>query len=62
MTARKPNSSERIAAHVIVGLAVGALFYKKSGFGGSLLLALLAVLAHEALDAPLAQLLAELAG
>jgi len=49
-----PTPAARLLSHLLVGLAAGALVGKKTGPTGGVFLALLAVAAHEALDAPVA--------
>jgi hypothetical protein len=55
----RPNSTDRIISHLIVGLAVGLLVARKAGASGLVFGALLAMGAHEALDAPMAVLVAD---
>jgi len=56
---RLPNSTDRIVSHVIVGIAAGLLVARKAGASGVLVGALVAVGAHEMLDAPVADFIAE---
>jgi hypothetical protein len=49
-----PTPAARLLSHLLVGLAAGALVGKKTGPTGGVFLALLAVAAHQALDAPVA--------
>jgi hypothetical protein len=54
-----PTKATRTAAHVAVGVLVAALAVKTGkGPGGAVLGALLGAVAHEMLDAPIAQLMA----
>ena len=54
-----PTKATRTAAHVAVGVLVAALAVKTGkGPGGAVLGALLGAAAHEMLDAPVAQLMA----
>lgn len=57
---RKPDPAARWTSHLVVGLAVGAAVGKKTNVAGSIVFALAAVIAHEALDAPVAEFLSEL--
>lgn len=57
---RRPSPQTRLLAHVLVGLFAGAAISRKTGTDTFPVAAVLAALAHEALDAPLAQGLADL--
>jgi hypothetical protein len=56
----QPDPATRLLSHAIVGLLTGAAVGQKRGVGGFVLIAVLGAAAHEALDAPLAQLLTDL--
>lgn len=56
---RRPDPETRLVSHLLVGCIAGAATGKRSGFGGFLAAALLAAFAHEALDAPVAQILTD---
>jgi len=55
----RPDGEARLVSHLVVGCAAGALLGKRSGLAGFLVVALLTAMAHEALDAPVAQVLSE---
>jgi hypothetical protein len=57
---KRPDPQTRLASHLLVGLVVGSIAGKDSGSGAFVITAVLSALAHEALDAPIAQLLTEL--
>lgn len=57
---RQPDPETRFVSHLLVGCAAGAATGKRSGFGWFVAAALVAALAHEALDAPVAQVLTDL--
>jgi hypothetical protein len=57
---RRPDPAARLLSHMIVGATAGAIVGKRTGPGGALLSALVAVVAHEQLDAPVADILADL--
>jgi Na+/H+ antiporter NhaA len=57
---RQPDPQTRFASHLLVGLAVGSVAGKKSGLFAFAFAAIASVLAHEVLDAPVAQLLTDL--
>ncbi len=56
----RADPAARWLSHLLVGLAAGALVGRKAGPTGFVLAALLTGFAHEALDAPMAGVLAEL--
>ena len=56
----QPNSTDRFVSHLIVGLAVGLLVARKTGPSGIVVGALLAIGAHEMLDAPVAVVVADI--
>ena len=56
-----PNQAERVISHILVGLAVGAVFSMKTGIVGFIIAGLLGAWAHTLLDAPLARLIANIA-
>jgi hypothetical protein len=55
----RPTKTDRLISHVAVGLAAGALVGTKKGLGGFIVGALVGAGAHAALDAPTAQLVAD---
>lgn len=55
---KQPTQVDRIVAHAIVGAAVTAVVGKQAGLLAGVLVAALAVIAHEVADAPVAQLVA----
>jgi hypothetical protein len=57
---RQPDPAARWISHAIVGLAVGYAFGKKAGPGAFWVTAIISALAHEAADAPVAQVLSDL--
>lgn len=57
---RQPDPGTRLVSHAIVGLAAGAITGRRSGLVGFLITAVIAAASHEALDAPVAQLLTDL--
>lgn len=57
---RQPDQNVRLVSHALVGLGVGYLVAKEKGLAGFLVGAVLSTVAHEALDAPVAQLLSDL--
>ena len=59
MANRQPDAEARLASHVLVGAAAGALVGRKAGLGAFLAVAMVTALAHEGLDAPLASLLSD---
>jgi hypothetical protein len=57
---RRPDPQTRFASHVLVGLAAGSVAGRQSGPVAFVVAALISAAAHEALDAPVAQLLTDL--
>jgi hypothetical protein len=55
----RPTKGTRIVAHTLVGAAAAFLALKAFGKNTTVVSALLAIVAHEALDAPVARTLAE---
>lgn len=58
---KSPTQAERMISHILVGLAVGAIFSTKTGIIGFVVAGLVAAWAHAKLDAPVARLIANLA-
>jgi hypothetical protein len=56
---RQPDPAARLISHLIVGLALGALFGKKQGPLAFCVAAIVGIYAHEQLDAPVAGVLSE---
>jgi len=56
----RPTKTDRLISHAAVGLAAGALVGTKKGLGGFLVGALVGAGAHALLDAPAAQLVANI--
>jgi hypothetical protein len=56
---RQPDQSARLISHALVGLGVGYLGAKEKGFAGFIVGVVVGTAAHEVLDAPVAQLLAD---
>jgi hypothetical protein len=56
----KPDGADRVVSHAAVSVGVGLLGLKLAGPLGFVAGAVLGLLAHEALDAPLAQAVADL--
>lgn len=59
-SASHPDPAARALSHLLVGLAAAAVLARQAGLAGGVLGGLLTVAAHEALDAPLAGVLAEI--
>jgi hypothetical protein len=57
---RRPTETDRIVSHLVVGLVAGALVGQKTGLWGFIIAGVLAAVAHELLDAPLAGVIAEI--
>jgi hypothetical protein len=57
---RQPDPTARLLAHALVGLGVGFIVGQMSGPVPAVLSALVAIAAHEELDAPLADMLTEI--
>ena len=57
---RQPSQADRAVAHAIVGAAVAAVVGKQAGLLAGLASAVLAMIVHEAVDAPVAGLIADL--
>ena len=57
---RKPSPQTRLLSHVLVGLAAGAVISRETAANTFPIAAVLSALAHEALDAPVAQALSNL--
>lgn len=60
MSGKRPDPGTRLTAHLLVGGATAVVVGRKTGGLGGLLAGAAAVIAHEELDAPIADLLAEL--
>ena len=58
MTQKQPDQTARWISHALVGFAASALIGKKAGGAGAILGFVLAIIAHDALDAPVAQAVA----
>lgn len=56
----QPSRTDRIIAHAVVGVGVGALVGKRTGLWGFIVGAVVGVVVHEALDAPAAQVVADI--
>jgi len=56
---RKPTPQTRVLSHLLVAAAVAVVVRKKAGIGGAIVSAIVATLAHEEFDAPVAQALTE---
>lgn len=61
MRAGEPTQFERVVSHAVVAMLVGAVLVCRKSFSSSVGAALVAVVVHEALDAPVANLLVQLA-
>lgn len=57
---KKPTPETRLMSHLLVGLGAGSIISRKVGANAFLIGAILTALAHEALDAPVAQILTDL--
>jgi len=57
---RQPDAVARWFSHLLVGAVAVYLFGRKSGAGGRFLVACVSAFAHEELDAPVAQVFADL--
>lgn len=57
---RQPDPQARWLSHAVVGAAAGAAVGRNAGAVGSVVAALTTILLHEALDAPVAGVLADL--
>lgn len=60
MTNRRPTATDRTVSHLLVGLLAGAVVGQKAGIAGFIVGGLAAALLHEALDAPVAKVVADL--
>lgn len=60
MSNTPPSQSDRLISHAIVGIAAGAVVGSKKGWAGFIVAMIVTVMAHEALDAPVAGLVADL--
>jgi hypothetical protein len=60
MSKGKPSGNDRIVSHAVVGVVTGAAVGSQKGWPGFFIGAALGVVAHEALDAPVAGLIADL--
>jgi len=56
----QPDGEDRIISHVLVALVVGLLVGRKRGIQGFLIGAVAGAVGHELLDAPIANLVAEI--
>lgn len=56
----QPDPEARWLSHALVGVAVGAVVGKSAGTAGFIVAALTTMVVHEALDAPVAVVLADL--
>jgi uncharacterized protein YcfJ len=61
MAAKQPINLDRSVAHAVVGLVAGGIVGRKAGLQGFVAAAVITVMAHVALDSPLAGLVAEVA-
>ena len=61
MAKKRPSETDRLLSHVIVALIVGFVGNQIKGAPGAIAGAVLGVIAHEELDAPVAQMIADLA-
>ncbi len=57
---RRPDPAARLLSHALVGVAAGLIVGQRSGPGAAALSALIAIAAHQQLDAPMADIVAEL--
>ena len=60
MSHKPVKPADRWVGHVVVGLLVGALVGKAKGLPGFVVGAIVGGVAHEVIDAPAAQLIADL--
>jgi hypothetical protein len=60
MPKMRPSNADRILGHIIVAAVVAFVGSKVKGVPGAITGAVIGVIAHEELDAPLAQVIAEL--
>ena len=60
MNSKQPSDGDRLVSHAAVGLVSGALVGSQKGWPGFIIGAALGVAAHEALDAPVAGIIADL--
>lgn len=60
MANKQPSDADRIMGHLIVAAVVAFIGSRIKGVPGAIAGAVIGVVAHEELDAPLAQLIAEL--
>jgi hypothetical protein len=56
---RQPDPAARWLSHAIVGLGIGYIVGKQTGSVGFVVTAAASIVAHEYLDAPVAQLLSD---
>jgi hypothetical protein len=60
VSSKEPSNGDRIASHAVVGIVTGPVIGNKAGCPGFIVGAVAGVVAHEALDAPVAGLIADL--
>lgn len=60
MNTNQPSRDDRLISHAVVALASGAVVGSQKGLAGFVGGAVVGVLVHEAFDAPLADLIADL--
>lgn len=57
---RQPSGNDRLISHALVGVVAGAAVGSQKGWPGFVVGAIVGVVTHEALDAPVAGLIADL--
>jgi RsiW-degrading membrane proteinase PrsW (M82 family) len=57
---RQPDQSARLLAHALVGIGVGYFLGKQKGLPGFITGLIVSTAVHEAMDAPVAQVLSDL--
>ena len=60
MSSHQPNKNDRLISHAAVGLLTGVAVGSQKGWPGFIVGAVVGVVAHEAFDAPMAGLIADL--
>lgn len=61
MANKRPTGTDRAISHVLVGLLAGVVVGRKAGVAGFIIGGIVGAILHEALDAPAAQVVADLA-